>query len=118
MLSLNRIKRIHQRIVPYLENTSNERLLELKSEFHTILIKNVALIYTTIFCYLLLYVSIVTTILGDFVLLTFFQKAASVIGSTILVILIAILHWYMSLLVSDAHTISSEIIALGEKYKK
>lgn len=117
VLSLNRIRRIHQRIVSY-EDVKNKRMTKLHEEFADILRTNTIVIIATFICYILLYVSIITSLFGDFWLLSLVQQIVGVVGSTVLIIFITFLHWYMGILVSDAHTIASEIIALGEKYKK
>lgn len=118
VLSLNRIRRINQRIKPFYESVNTDRMNALEKEFKDIMQTNTIVIVSLILFYMLLYISILTSVFGDFWLLTYVQQITSIIGSTVLIIFITFLHWYTGILVSDSHTISSEIIAIGEKKKK
>lgn len=125
MLSLNRIKRMKQRIAPYVDSTyknapkkEQNKIKTLLEEFESIRKKTSLVIAGIVLAYILIYISIVSAFLGELILVKILYQTASIIGTTIVIVILGILHWYMGILRSDAHTIVSQIIALGSKYIK
>lgn len=125
MLSLNRIKRMRQRMQPYIESTrtkarkkDKEKLAEFLKDFNLIKTKTRYLISGIVLLYALLYISIISVVFGNLVIVQALYQFVSIVGTTIVIILLGILHWYMGVLRSDAHTIVTEIITLGAKYTK
>ena len=123
MISLNRMKRMEQRIAPYINSTYHsapKHIVELmktyKSDF-TSLKRSALVVQSSIgVLYILIYVSIVTSVLGSFFVTELLYGVAQLVGTTILFLLLAVLHWYLGVLRSDAHTVVSEIISLGSTY--
>ena len=110
MISLNRIVRIRKRMKEYTLKNPSTRMNELEKDFEKVEKKNQVIVLATFVSYFLLYVSVLSSIFGNFIVFSVFSKIASIFGTTILIILVTFLHWYMSVLVSDAHMIASEIV--------
>ncbi len=125
MLSFSRLKRMEQRIRPYIDivqksksKSDMKQLNAFLKDFRNLEKQTLLTHFTMIFLYLLLYISIVTSIFGTFFLTNFLQQIVSIIGTTVIIVILAFLHWFLGLLRSDAHTVVTEIIALGTKLKK
>ncbi len=116
---------MEQRIQPYVDavqkakNTHDSlRVKGFLQEFKTIE-KQILLVHLLLVsCYILVYVSIISAFIGSFFLTDLLQQVVSIIGSTVLFLTIAFFHWFAGLLRSDAHTIVSEIIAVGNLHIK
>jgi uncharacterized membrane protein YphA (DoxX/SURF4 family) len=125
MLSLNRIKRMKQRMQPYIKSTQKkapkkdkEKLAQFLEEFRLIKKKTTIVLIGIIIAYILLYISIISVVFGSLIIIQVLHQVVSILGTTIIILILGILHWYIGVLRSDAHTVVSEIISLGSRYLK
>jgi len=125
-MSMNRIARIEESLRSFTEKFDQcpvkvrEQLEQHMSSYKVIKRKTTVAYVALTLIYLMLYVSLISAILGDVLFLgealVLFRVISGIVGTSVLLVIALFINRLLSVYVSDAHTLASIIIATVTKH--